>query len=69
MISIEAINLTKVYFRGSEEIPAVNDVSLQINKGDFISTFWAVLTTPLPGSLAWQADRSSIRESAFRNGT
>jgi putative ABC transport system ATP-binding protein len=37
MISIEAINLTKVYFRGSEEIPAVNDVSLQINKGDFIS--------------------------------
>lgn len=37
VISIEAINLTKVYFRGSEEIPAVNDVSLQINKGDFIS--------------------------------
>ena len=37
MISIEAINLKKVYFRGSEEIPAVNDVSLQINKGDFIS--------------------------------
>ena len=36
-ISIEAINLTKVYLRGSEEIPAVNDVSLQIRKGDFIS--------------------------------
>ena len=36
-LSIEAINLTKVYLRGSEEIPAVNDVSLQINKGDFIS--------------------------------
>ena len=37
MISIEAINLTKIYLRGSEEIPAVNDVSLRINKGDFIS--------------------------------
>ena len=36
-ISIEAINLTKIYLRGSEEIPAVNDVSLQINQGDFIS--------------------------------
>ena len=36
-ISIEAKNLTKVYHRGSEEIPAVNDVSLRINKGDFIS--------------------------------
>ena len=37
IVSIEAINLTKVYLRGSEEIPAVNDVSLRINKGDFIS--------------------------------
>jgi len=37
MISIEAENLTKVYLRGSEEIPAVNDVSLRIKKGDFIS--------------------------------
>jgi len=36
-ISIEAKKLAKVYFRGSEEIPAVNDVSLRINKGDFIS--------------------------------
>ncbi len=36
-ISIEAVNLKKVYLRGSEEIPAVNDVSLRINKGDFIS--------------------------------
>jgi putative ABC transport system ATP-binding protein len=36
-ISIEAKNLTKLYFRGSEEIPAVNGVSLRINKGDFIS--------------------------------
>ena len=36
-ISIEAKSLTKVYFRGSEKIPAVNDVSLRINKGDFIS--------------------------------
>ena len=36
-ISIEAKKLAKVYFRGSEEIPAVNDVSLRINKGDFLS--------------------------------
>jgi putative ABC transport system ATP-binding protein len=34
---MEAINLTKVYLRGSEKIPAVNDVSLLINKGDFVS--------------------------------
>ena len=36
-VSIEARNLTKLYLRGSEEIPAVKDVSLRINKGDFIS--------------------------------
>jgi putative ABC transport system ATP-binding protein len=34
---MEAINLTKVYLRGSEEISAVNNVCLRINKGDFIS--------------------------------
>jgi len=37
IIAIEAENLIKVYLRGSEKIPAVNDVSLRINKGDFIS--------------------------------
>ncbi len=37
MISIETKNLTKVYCRGSEKIPAVNDVSMQINKGEFVS--------------------------------
>ena len=36
-ISIEAVNLKKVYSRGSEKITAVNDVSLQIRQGDFIS--------------------------------
>jgi putative ABC transport system ATP-binding protein len=36
-LSIEAISLKKIYLRGSEEIPAVNSVSLRINKGDFIS--------------------------------
>jgi putative ABC transport system ATP-binding protein len=36
-VSIEATHLTKIYLRGSEEIPAVNGVSLRINKGDFIS--------------------------------
>jgi putative ABC transport system ATP-binding protein len=34
---LEAINLRKVYLRGSEQIPAVNEVSLRINTGDFIS--------------------------------
>src|SRR4030066_1534746 len=37
VFSMEAINLTKVYLRGSEEISAVNNVCLRINKGDFIS--------------------------------
>jgi putative ABC transport system ATP-binding protein len=36
-VSMEAINLTKVYHRGSEEIAAVRDVSLSINKGEFVS--------------------------------
>jgi len=36
-ISLEAINLTKVYRRGSEEISAVQDASLKIHKGDFVS--------------------------------
>jgi ABC-type lipoprotein export system ATPase subunit len=34
---MEAKNLTKVYPRGSEAISAVRDVSLRINKGDFVS--------------------------------
>ena len=36
-ISMEARNLTKVYHRGSEEIPAVHDASLRIGKGEFVS--------------------------------
>jgi putative ABC transport system ATP-binding protein len=36
-IALEAIKLTKVYHRGSEEISAIHDVSLRINKGDFVS--------------------------------
>ncbi len=36
-VAIEAKDLMKVYSRGSERIPAVNGVSLQIQKGDFIS--------------------------------
>jgi putative ABC transport system ATP-binding protein len=36
-ISIDARNLKKVYSRGNEEVIPVNDVTLQINKGDFIS--------------------------------
>ncbi len=37
IISIETKNLTKVYSRGIEEVTSVNNVSLQINKGDFVS--------------------------------
>jgi putative ABC transport system ATP-binding protein len=36
-IAMEAKNLTKIYTRGAEEIISVNDVSLCIDKGDFIS--------------------------------
>ncbi len=36
-LSLEATNLTKVYRRGNEEIRAVDDASLCINKGDFVS--------------------------------
>jgi len=36
-VSLEAVNLTKVYRRGSEEIAAVRDVSLTIKKGEFVS--------------------------------
>ena len=36
-LSIESKNLTKVYSRGNEEIHSVNEVSLRIAKGDFIS--------------------------------
>lgn len=35
--SIETKNMTKIYTRGNEEIIPVNDISLQIKKGDFIS--------------------------------
>jgi putative ABC transport system ATP-binding protein len=36
-ISIRAAHLTKVYTRGIEEVVSVNDVSFEINKGDFVS--------------------------------
>jgi ABC-type lipoprotein export system ATPase subunit len=36
-ISLEAIGLSKVYHRGNEAIPAVHDVSLRINRGEFVS--------------------------------
>jgi ABC-type lipoprotein export system ATPase subunit len=36
-ISLEAINLTKIYRRGSEEIAAVHNASLTVHKGDFVS--------------------------------
>ena len=36
-IAIDAKNLTKIYRRGSEEITAVNDVSLQIAKGEYVA--------------------------------
>jgi putative ABC transport system ATP-binding protein len=36
-ISIQTKNLTKIYTRGNEEIIAVNSISLDINRGDFVS--------------------------------
>jgi len=36
-ISLEAINLTKIYRRGSEEIAAVHNASLTVHNGDFVS--------------------------------
>jgi putative ABC transport system ATP-binding protein len=36
-IAIEVTNLTKIYSRGIEEIISVNNVSFQINKGEFVS--------------------------------
>ena len=36
-LSIETKNLVKVYSRGNEEVLSINDVSFEINKGDFIS--------------------------------
>ena len=35
--ALEAKNLTKIYKRGAEEILAVDDVSLSIHKGEFVS--------------------------------
>ena len=35
--AIEITNLTKIYHRGIEEIISVNNVSFQINKGEFVS--------------------------------
>lgn len=35
--AIEITNLTKIYHRGIEEVIAVNEVSFQINKGEFVS--------------------------------
>ena len=35
--SIEAENLKRLYRRGPEEIAAVDDVSLQVEKGSFLS--------------------------------
>ena len=35
--AIEITNLTKIYHRGIEEVIAVNEISFQINKGEFVS--------------------------------
>jgi putative ABC transport system ATP-binding protein len=34
---MEAVNLTKIYSRGSEKVLSVNDVSFRINAGEFVS--------------------------------
>jgi ABC-type lipoprotein export system ATPase subunit len=35
--ALEALNIKKIYKRGSEEIPAVNDISLKIRRAEFVS--------------------------------
>ena len=36
-IALEARDLTRIYGRGSEEVRALDGVSLQIRKGEFVS--------------------------------
>jgi putative ABC transport system ATP-binding protein len=36
-VSVEAVNLVKKYSRGNEQITAVNDISFEIRRGDFVS--------------------------------
>ncbi|HVN23231.1 MAG TPA: ABC transporter ATP-binding protein [Syntrophorhabdales bacterium] len=36
-VAMEARNLTRVYHRGAEEIRAVNDITVAIKKGEFVS--------------------------------
>ncbi len=36
-VAMEAKELTKIYHRGAEEIKAVNNISLQIHRGEFVS--------------------------------
>jgi ABC-type lipoprotein export system ATPase subunit/ABC-type lipoprotein release transport system permease subunit len=36
-VSIKTTNLTKIYTRGNEEVRSVNDVTIRIDKGDFVS--------------------------------
>jgi len=35
--ALEAMGITKIYKRGSEDIPALNDISLKIRWGEFVS--------------------------------
>jgi putative ABC transport system ATP-binding protein len=35
--ALEASRITKIYKRGSEDIPALDDISLQIRRGEFVS--------------------------------
>jgi putative ABC transport system ATP-binding protein len=77
-LSIETQNLTRVYRRGSEEIIAVNSISLTINKGDFVSIIGpsgSGKTTLInllgcldnPTSSCWEAGRSSATAPNFLN--
>ena len=81
--AIETKNLTKIYTRGIEEIISVNDVSLRIDKGDFVSVIGpsgsgkttltnllGCLDNPTSGRVCPSAaGRSSAAGNAFRRGS
>ncbi len=73
--SIQAENLRRVYRRGAEEIPAVDGISLQVKKGEFVSivgpsgsgkttliNILGCLDNPTSGSLILEG------RSVFKNG-
>ena len=48
---IRVKNMYKIYNPGENEVRALDDVSLEINQGEFIAI--AVLTHLIPGNIFW----------------